>query len=195
MIKLFSMEFWIGVQFFVDLIFVVLLFGIVRQLKTNRKDNVCSRHSCDDGGILKDKSVKTAGEIMEMLEPLVHDAKIAADSFNSQINDKRNIINNLNDALDSRIISINLLLSRAESLFETQRHNFLSNGTDNVRVDGGNLFSRTDNDVFDQQKRILDLYAMGKSVQTIASELAMPEGEVDLVVSLKEKFIKMENQE
>ena len=32
------------------------------------------------------------------------------------------------------------------------------------------------------------------AMTTAASELAMPEGEVNPVISLKEKFLKMENQ-
>ncbi len=194
MIKLFSMEFWIGLQFFIDLIFVVLLFGFLRQLKKNADINheIFNKNSYE----LRTKTKKTSGEIIDILEPLVHDARVAADSFDRQIKEKKNIIESLNDALDSRIISINLLLSRAESLFEQQQRQKFSSGGTYTEFDGkNNSFHHSHNDVFDEQREILELHARGQSIEKIASKLAMPEGEVNLVISLKEKFIRMENQE
>ncbi len=194
MIKLFSIEFWIGVQFFIDLIFVALLFIFIRQLKKDKKNIAPCDQLHKDADKLREKSIKTAGEIMDILEPLVRDAHAAADSFTAQIKEKKNTIKNINDALDSRIISINLLLSRAESLFEVQRQRSLSGGR--YSESGNNEHSgHLHHNVFDQQKEILDLHAKGYSISAIASELAMPEGEVHLVISLKEKFIQMENSE
>ncbi len=194
MIGLFSIEFWIGVQLIVDFIFVLLLFGLVRQVNKHGKLRINKDDFADQSYILKDKTLKTAGEIMEILEPLVHESETAAKIFDRHIKEKKNIMQKLNDALDSRIISINLLLSRAETLFKKlQQENFSTMGT-YPDFNSKNSFNHSHDDVIDQQKKILELYAMGSSVESIASELAMPEGEVNLVISLKEKFLKMENQ-
>ncbi len=194
MIGLFSIEFWIGVQLIVDFIFVLLLFGLVRQFKKNGKSGINIDDFDDKSYIPRDKTIKTANEIMEILEPLVHESKAAAKIFDQQIKEKKNIMQKLNDALDSRIISINLLLSRAETLFEKLQKKNLQAMETYPDFNSKKSFNHSHDDVIDQQKKILELYAMGSSVESIASKLAMPEGEVNLVVSLKEKFLKMENQ-
>lgn len=194
MINLFSTEFWTGVQLIVDLIFVLLLFGLVRQFNKREKSRINKDNFDNKASILKDKTITTADEIMEILEPLVHESKAAAKIFDSQIKEKKKIMQQLNDSLDSRIISINLLLSRAEAQFEKLENRNFSIGETYPDFNLQNSFNRSHDDVIDQQRKILDLYAMGKSVESIASKLAMPEGEVNLVISLKEKFLKMENQ-
>ncbi len=200
MISVFSIQFWIGVQLIVDFIFVLLLFGIIRQVNKHGESRINNDCFDNKSHILRDKTTKAANEIMEILEPLVHESETAAKIFDRQIKEKKIIMQKLNDALDARIISINLLLSRAETQFEKlHRENFSAMKTypdfnSNPDFNSKNSFQHSQDDVIDQQKKILELYAMGSSVESIASELAMPEGEVNLVINLKEKFIKMESQ-
>lgn len=179
---LFSLKFWSGVQLFIDLVLLGLFMALLGRLRKQARDkksrdkNVLEK--TDKGA--KD-AVRTASQIIDMLEPLVKEADAAAKSFDGQIRDKKNLIQGLNDSLDSRILSINLLLSRAESL--------LARATP-VPVAENN--SKTD--VFDEQKRIVELYEKGLDADAIASRLSMPKGEVQLVITLKKKFVAMEGQ-
>ncbi len=179
---LFSLKFWSGVQLFIDLVLIGLFMALVARLKKqgrgdkSREEQVLEK--TDKGA---KEAGRTASRIIDMLEPLVKEADAAAKSFDGQIRDKKNLIQGLNDSLDSRIISINLLLSRAESL--------LARATP-VPV----AKNDPETDVFDEQKRIVQLYEKGLDADAIAARLSMPKGEVQLVITLKEKFMAMEGQ-
>ncbi len=140
--------------------------------------------------------IEKSSEILDMLESLVVDAKAAAENFEEQIREKRMLSKTLNDALDSRIISINLLLSRAKTL-----HEKLESQQDKVIQQAGTLCSQTGAppsrqtsrvNVFDQQQQIIDMYYRKKDVDSIAQALSIPREEVRMVIELKEKFIAME---
>ncbi len=135
---------------------------------------------------------ESAREILDMLEPLVMESKKAALSFDDQIREKRKLSKNLNDALDTRIISINLLLSRADVLQKKleERQRTIQHEPVLKTV----LPSREGN-VVDQQNQIIDLYYQKADVDSIAQRLSLPKGEVQLVIDLKEKFIAMEQGE
>jgi len=200
MIELFSLKFWIGILFVIDLVFVLFLLVIVRRLsqKQARLEALRDRRDRDagdsDDASRRQKAMKSAEDIIGMLEPLVLESRKAAESFESQIKDKKNLIKNINDSLDSRIISINLLMSRAESVkekLENQRMDAahppsLRPGT------GGFVPDNLQGNVLDQQNSIVDLYNRGFDAEAIASRLSMPRGEVKLVIDLKEKFQAME---
>ncbi len=81
-----------------------------------------SNYSIGKGKIVQESTEEAANEIIEMLEPFVKESKATADSFDRQIKEKRKLINELNESLDSRIISINLLISRAEAAKEDLRN-------------------------------------------------------------------------
>ncbi len=179
---LFSLKFWSGVQLFVDLVLVGLFMALLGRLKKQAREKKNRENHClektDKEGLA---AGRTASRIIDMLEPLVKEADAAAVSFDGQIRDKKNLIQGLNDSLDSRIISINLLLSRAESLLARAAP---------VPV----AKDDPDRDVFDEQKRVVELYEKGLDADAIASHLSMPKGEVQLVISLKKKFMAMEGQ-
>jgi hypothetical protein len=200
MIELFSLKFWIGILFVIDLVFVLFLLVIVRRLSQKQARLEALRARRDRGSGDSDdaprrqKAMKSAEDIIGMLEPLVLESRKAAESFESQIKDKKNLIKNINDSLDSRIISINLLMSRAESVkekLENQRMDAahspsLRPGT------GGFVPDNLPGNVLDQQNSIVDLYNRGFDAEAIAARLSMPRGEVKLVIDLKEKFQAME---
>ena len=77
MIELFSFEFWIGIQFIIDL-FIILCFMIFVKRAANMK---VSNQYDGKSRIDQENSEKTANEIIEMLEPFVKESKITADSF------------------------------------------------------------------------------------------------------------------
>lgn len=200
---LFSLQFWIGVQLFIDFLLLGLFMVLLGRLK---------RHGNKTDSLEKNteghqEAYHTASQIIDMLEPLVKEADAAAISFDQQIRDKKNLIRGLNDSLDSRIISINLLLSRADSMLtretkisRSQGNSVNARGSKPVikaeRYPDEDIFDEKvfDDDVFDEQNSVVDLYEKGLSVDAIASRLSMPKGEVQLVINLKKKFMSMENK-
>lgn len=133
-----------------------------------------------------------AHEILEMLEPLVEESRQTAIRLDAQVKEKKNLLKGLNDALDSRIISINLLLSRADTLQKKLEKNHDSL-TRSISMPDLSIAASRSNPVLDQQNRIIDMYRNNMDADTIAERLSIPKGEVRLVIELKEKFLAMEN--
>ena len=188
MIRLFSVEFWIVVLFFVNFSLGLFVFVFVR--KVNR---FWIEHTLDgEGGQNNDPVRDTASDIMDMLEPLVKESRDAAILFDEQIKDKKRLLKGLNDALDSRIININLLLSRADAMQKKleERQAETNRVFDSLpRERAVDISSGT---VANQQNQILKMYQQKYDIDTIAQELSIPRGEVQLVVDLKKKFLEME---
>ncbi|NOX34983.1 MAG: hypothetical protein GXP56_14855 [Deltaproteobacteria bacterium] len=183
MIELFSLEFWIVVLFIINFILVVFLFLFVKKvnhLKFMEQD----RNHQDDGPENAEFVSGSARDIIEMLAPLVKESQKAAISFDEQIKEKKRLINKLNDALDSRVISINLLLSRANALQKKLEE------TRNITV-----FPPSSNAVLDQQNQIIEMYNQNFDINSIAQRLSIPKGEVKLVIDLKKKFVAMEKND
>jgi len=180
MIELFSLEFWIAVLFIINFILVIFLFLFVK--KINRLNLGEPDQKLFDDGNKELKQVSgSASDIMELLEPLVKESRKAAISFDEQIKEKKRLLKELNDALDSRVISINLLLSRADALqkkLEERKIQFNLNSSSNS--------------VLDQQNQIIEMYNQNFDIDSIAQRLAIPKGEVQLVIDLKKKFVAME---
>ncbi len=159
--EIFSIEIWVVFQMVVDLILVVLILHLLRAMKSSMQIDV---------------SKEAYEQVMGMVEPLLKEASITAKTFEGQLSEKNKLINRLNEKLDSRIISLNLLMNRAQSV---------SLSSDNkTNID-------CDEHVYDQQEAILSLYEKGESTDTIARKLTMPIGEVNLVIDLKKKFAEM----
>lgn len=189
MTQFLSLEFLIVVLFIIDLSFALLLFLFVKRVKQIPLGPGQVQESVGKDFPGEAAARESAREIMDMLEPLVRESRRAALSFDDQIREKRKLSKELNDALDSRIININLLLSRAEALqgkLETQ-HTAHQQAASVFREPPGKAGS-----VMDQQNQILALYSQGENADTIAGKLSIPKGEVQLVIHLKEKFIAME---
>ncbi|MCP4673410.1 MAG: hypothetical protein GY857_19140 [Desulfobacula sp.] len=182
MTELFSMEFWIALLFIINFIFVVFLFLFVKKInrlnfnhgETSQKEH---EENFEDSRLAAD----SASGIVDMLEPLVKESQQTALSFDKQIKEKKRLIKELNDALDSRIISINLLLSRADALHKKIQ----------VKKSQPDL-NLSSNAVLDQQNQIIEMYNQDYDVDSIAQELSIPKGEVLLVIDLKKRFIAME---
>lgn len=158
--ELFTIEFWVAFQMCIDLVLVVFILGFLKNSKS---------------GVRSEVSREAADQIIAMLEPLLKEADLTAKTFAKQLKEKNRLIGELNERLDSRIISLNLLLNRSEV--------YLSAETEK------NPYDR--NHVYDQQEAILELNKEGYSAETIAQKLFMPKGEVDLVLDLKKKFLEM----
>ena len=155
-----STEFWVVFQISV-LLFLVLFFWYFLKNYGRPEEN-------------KTLHKQPAEQIMSLLEPLLEEAETSARIFESQILEKKRLIHNLNEKLDNRIISLTLLLNRADATIAKTPEGH------------GNL------DLADTQEAILTLYNEGRHVSDISRDLSVSEQEVDLVVGLKKKFQAME---
>jgi len=165
---------------------VVLLLGFVKKMNREKQAHAKDRDNAARMENAREKTQRTAMEIIELLEPLVREAQAAGLSFEEQILEKKQLIKGLNDSLDAKTISLNLLLSRAESL-TTPPNSKMTLGTSGTPVGSPDT-------MVEQQNRVVAMYDRGLDVDTIASKLSMPKGEVQLVIRLKEKLMKMESQ-
>ncbi len=159
------MEFWIVGQIIIDVVLLLLFLYLIRTIKHLSSGNI---------------SGKTVGKLRELMEPLLRDAKKAANEFESQLKEKHRIIRKLNEHLDDRIISLNLLLNRAELYIEEFQEKDKKNPPKPH--------------VVDQQKEIITLAQKGLDSEGIARELSISVGEVELVLDLKKKFLQMETE-
>lgn len=167
--QLFSMEIWIVFQLVIDLLWVVSIVYLLRKLRSVMQPNL---------------SEKAADHVMKLLEPLLKDAEATAKTFEIQIREKNRLIKSLNEKLDARIISMNLLLNRVDAYFANSSGNAALDRT----VEG--ILSEHD-PVYDQHQTIFELYLQGNGAETIAEKLSLPKGEIDLVLDLKKKFLKL----
>ena len=184
MTESFSIEFWIAILFIINFIFVVFLFLFVKKINRFNLDanhDQTSQKEYGENFEYSGQAADSASGIVEMLEPLVKESQQTALSFDKQIKEKKRLIKELNDALDSRIISINLLLSRADAL---QKKIQVKKNQPNLNI--------SSTAVFDQQNQIIEMYNQDYDVDSIAQELSIPKGEVLLVIDLKKRFIAME---
>ncbi|MCP3941192.1 MAG: hypothetical protein GY710_06895 [Desulfobacteraceae bacterium] len=186
-----SLGFLIAVLFIVDIFLVVLLVLFVKRVNQMNLGSGNGKVGVPSDVPEENTAFESAREIIDMLEPLVMESRKAALSFGEQIREKRKLSKDLNDALDTRIISINLLLSRADAFqkkLEDRQHTIQQ--TEPVLKTAHSSFRGSN--VLDQQNQIIDLYYQKVNVDTIAEKLSIPKGEVQLVIDLKEKFIAME---
>jgi hypothetical protein len=152
-----SVQYWIFFQIILDLFLVALIILFIRNFKT---------------GLRQEASKEAARQVIGLLEPLLVEAKSTASTFEEQLKEKARLVQSINERLDSRIISLNLLLNRASSHLTEEGE------------EGG----ASGNHIYDQQNAILKLYAEHHDPEEIARQLSLPRGEVDLVIDLKKKF-------
>nr|NJM03807.1 hypothetical protein [Desulfobacula sp.] len=191
MIRLFSVEFWMAVLFFINFSLVLFVFVLIR--KVNRFFAEQAFASPPGGGLGEDDPVRdTASDIMAVLEPLVKDSREAAILFDEQIKDKKRLLKGLNDALDSRIININLLLSRADAMQKKLEERQAESGRIFAALSKGEGADVSSGNPAGQQDQILRMYDQKYDIDAIARQLSIPRGEVQLVVDLKKKFLEME---
>ncbi len=194
MIELFSLKFWIGTQFIIDLFIILCFLVFVKRLSRLRVADPYTFNGSLNDDMNRDNSEKTANEIIEMLEPFVKESRATADSFDRQIKEKKKLIKELNDSLDSRIISINLLIGRAEAAKEDLRNLKMEIARQPLPMLPVMQTPGASANVLDQQNSIIDMHNRGFDIDAIVSKLSMPRGEVKLVIDLKEKFRAMEQK-
>jgi len=154
----FSVELWVVIQILIDLILIAIILYLIQNIKKILQDTIS-----------KDAAEKT----IEMLEPILKESDSTAKTFEAQLAIKNDLIDSLNERLDSRIISLNLLLNRTELQ--------LSMGSDSAAVNADKIY--------DHQEAISHLQMKGYDSKNIAKKLSLPKGEVDLVIDLKNRLL------
>jgi len=216
MIELFSTQFWIAILFIFQFIFVIFLFVLVK--KNNRLNEFLDDQDQWDAETKESmQTAKHVSSVIEMLEPLMREARKTAQKFDEQIKEKKRLLKELNDALDNRIININLLLSRAETQHKkmVEKHNAMVNvvmpestvknnispgqASDQMRdqtrdQSGDQMGSQAGDMGIGQQHQIIQMYEQNIDMDNIAQKLSVPRGEVQMVIDLKEKFLEMERR-
>lgn len=189
-------EFLVVLSLIIDLFLIFLLFLFIRRAnRLQRSPNSTRGTDLEEiAAQSRERAQIVAREVLtetsEIIEPILEASKDAAMEFERLVKEKQTLTRKLDQSLDSKIISINLLLSRANTLYSRleNQHNSLLNALPK----GGTALFHKETDVLDQQQRIIDLYYQKMDVDTIAERLSIPKGEVALVIDLKEKFIAME---
>ncbi len=153
-----SIEFLTILMIVIDMLLIMFMIYLIRSLRMSLQREI---------------SAGAAEQVFRLIEPLFQDAQTASRDFEKQLKEKNRIINQLNEKLDSRIISLNLLLNRADLNLQSGTW-----GADQVHV-------------YDQQEAIGRLLEKGFDSEAIARELTMSRGEVDLVIDLKKKLLAM----
>lgn len=171
----FPIEIWFVWQLLVDLLWVISFVYVLRQLRTRKQPS-------------SKRSEKTADAVMGMLEPLLREAEKTAKAFEIQIREKDRLIKRLNEKLDTRIVSMNLLINRMDA--------YVSSSCEPMPSLPGAVrgILPGHDDINDQCSRILEYDRRGDSVETIAQRLSIPAGEVKLVLDLKKKFTELEQK-
>lgn len=146
----------------VDVVMVFLVVYFLRSLRSGSSRNATK---------------ETGTRIIQMLEPLIRDAESTAKSFEKQLKEKKRLISHLNESLDGRIISLNLLLNRTDAVFASDFRGSVSGDRKHV---------------FDQQEAILEQFNKGHDAATTAQTLSIPKNEVEMVYDLKQKFLALE---
>lgn len=173
--ELFSTEFWVLVQMIMTLALVVLMIFFVKSVKPGQQQPQQVRP--DDN-----RAEKAAEQVIGMLEPLLREADASASAFEEQIREKKELIRILNEKLDNRIISLNLLLNRAEA-------SLTKSVSPGVEMAAGEKVK-----LHEIQDSIIQLHEKGVDADSIASRLAVTSSEVEMVIDLKNKFRAMQGK-
>jgi hypothetical protein len=161
--SLIELKFLTFTQIGIDLIIVVVFIFLIKRFRQFNK------------GLSFDKQTK-------VFESLLIEAEKMTGQFKGQLEEKHRLIRNLNDQLDKRIISLNVLLNRADVLLASQGEGAAASDETVAAIDG-------------QQTEIIKLAREGQSAEKIAQTLSISQGEVRLILDLKKKFSRMANTE
>lgn len=124
---------------------------------------------------------KSLHKLAKLFETLFTDADKMSRQFNEQLEEKRRLIKGLNEQLDKRIISLNVLLNRADALLSSRDKEIPDTNSRPIPLDN-------------QQTKIIQLAKEGNRVDKIAHMLSIPEEEVKLILDLRQKLSQMSHK-
>ena len=157
-----DLKFLMFMQIGIDVAIIVVFIFLIKRLKTFKRDS-----SLNQG--------------LKIFESLLTDADNTAIQFKEQLAEKNLLINKLNKELDKKIMSINVLLNRADALLSDQ----IQTG------DAGEPPALSSS----QEKEIIKLAQKGHNLESIADILSISKGEVMLVLNLKQKITQVSHKE
>ena len=158
-----ELKFLIVTQIGVDILIAVFLIFLVRRLRSIRNS------------VSVDKPA-------EIFESLLRDADKMAGRFKGQLEEKHRLIKSLNEQLDTRIVSLNILLNRADVLLS-------------LKSEKGDESRGEPVSITEQRTKIIELANKGNRAEKIAHMLSIPKGEVKLVLDLRMKLSQMGSKE
>lgn len=147
-----DLKFLIFTQIGIDIVIIIVFILLIKKI------SFFKRNSSLNKGLKK-------------YESMLCDAGRISEKFKEQLEEKKHMIKILNQHLEEKIKSLNIMLNRTDALL------FHNRQYDNV--DRGFL----DN----QKKEILKLEKQGHSSEQIADTLSIPREEVMLILDLKKK--------
>jgi hypothetical protein len=153
-----ELQYMVLAQIMIDIAIIIVFLVAVRRFRNPPK------------GLPLEKAV-------QVFESLVVEADKTAQQLTDQLKEKHSLIKSLNEQLDKRILSLNVLLNRAEVLLSRHRRNayFQTNPVDHESHKGS----------------IIALAKKGYKAEHIAEKLAIPKAEVKLVLDVKGKGSKI----
>ena len=116
---------------------------------------------------------------LDTFEAMLVDADKLAVQLNEQLKEKSNLIKRVNEQLDKKILSTNMLLKHADALLSN--HKRLEETND------------TEAQLHSQEKEIFKLAKEGHDIENIANALSVPKEEVKLVLNLKKKILQIKH--
>ena len=160
--NLFELKYLILSQLSMDFaIFVVFIF-LIRRLR------------------LLDKGSSSLNNKLKMYESFLTDADNTSVKFKGMLQEKKNIIKNLDEQLEKRIKSLDTLLNRTDSLLFKHRQS--------------NQDGYVQDSLKNHTKKIVELAKEGFDLDYIAENLAIPKEEVMLVLDLKKKISQLDSK-
>lgn len=158
-----DLEFLILAQIGIDFAIVIFFVLLIRKLRPLN-------------------SAKSLLEGTKIFESLLIDADKISGQLRVELEEKHELIKGLNEKLDNKIMSLNVLLNRADALLSSY-----DRGSADANDNPVSLKS--------QEKEILRLAKKGLDLEKIAQDLTIPKGEVKLVLDLKTKLAQIESNE
>lgn len=155
-----NLKFLILTQIGIDLVIIIVFILLIKKTSFFKRDS-----SLNKG--------------LKLYESMLSDASRISEQFKEQLEEKKYMIKMLNQHLEKRITSLNVMLNRTDALlFHNRQYDNMDSGS------------------FDNQKKeILQLEKQGHSLEQIADILSIPREKVMLVLDIKKKNTQEDSKE
>ena len=128
-----------------------------------------------------DKGSSSLNTKLKMYESFLTDADNTSVKFKGMLQEKKDIIKNLNEQLEKKIKGLDTMLNRTETLLFKQGQS--------------NQDGYIQDSLKNHTKRIVELAKKGFDLDDIAESLVIPKEEVMLVLDLKKKICQLDTKE
>ena len=155
-----NLKFLILTQIGIDLVIIIVFILLIKKTSFFKRDS-----SLNKG--------------LKLYESMLSDASRISEQFKEQLEEKKYMIKMLNQHLEKRITSLNVMLNRTDALlFHNRQYDNMDSGS------------------FDNQKKeILQLEKQGHSLEQIADILSIPREKVMLILDIKKKNTQEDSKE